>query len=244
VTLTGKTCVVTGASSGIGRALAHAFAESGARVWGIARSSDRLQSLADDAESGSGAIVPLAADLERDEDLERAGRQILSEGGPVDVFVHSAGAITRGRVESAHVEDLDRQYAVNLRSAFVLTQALLPALKRSRGHVVFVNSSAGVASQAPDAALYAATKHGLRAFADSLRQEVNPDGVRVLSLYLGRTDTPMQMAVHKHEGRPYRPELLLQPQDVVDVVLSVLSLASTAEVTDVNLRPMAKLPER
>ncbi len=119
---------------------------------------------------------------------------------------------------------------------------MLPALKRAAGQIVFVGSSAGY-TPSPDAALYAATKQGLKAFADGLRQEVNADGVRVVTVNPGRTATPMQEAVHAHEGRPYRPELLMRPEDVVDVVLAVLSLGPTAEVTDVSIRPMRKLPE-
>jgi NADP-dependent 3-hydroxy acid dehydrogenase YdfG len=84
------------------------------------------------------------------------------------------------------------------------------------------------------------TKHALRAIADSLRGEVNPDGVRVLSVYLGRTASEMQERIHQMEGRPYRPELLLQPQDVASVILNALSLPRTAEVTDIHIRPMLK----
>ena len=108
--------------------------------------------------------------------------------------VHGAGVIARGPVEHAKVEELDCQYDVNLRAPFVLTRRFLPALKKARGQIVFVNSTAGRAA-APDAALYAASKHALRGFADSLRQEINPDGVRVLSMFPGRTATPMQQSL-------------------------------------------------
>lgn len=242
VSVAGKVCVVTGASSGIGAALAVAFARAGADVWALGRNRERLESMLDTA-GGSGRVAPLVADLEREEDLESARREILAHDGRVDVLVHSAGSIARGPVESAQVEDFDRQYRVNLRAPFVLTRALLPALKRSRGQVVFINSSAGLPSPSPDAALYAATKHGLKAFADSLRQEVNVDGIRVATVYPGRTATPMQESVHEHEGRPYRAEYLMRSEDVVDVVLAVLALGPTAEITDVNVRPMSKLPE-
>ena len=89
-------------------------------------------------------------------------------------------------------------------------------------------------------AQYDLTKHALKAIADSLRGEVNPDGVRVLSVYLGRTASEMQERIHQAEGRPYRPELLLQPQDVASVIVNALSLPRTAEVTDIHIRPMLK----
>jgi NADP-dependent 3-hydroxy acid dehydrogenase YdfG len=237
----GRICVVTGASSGIGEALTVALARSGGRVWAIGRNRERLESLAEDVPQAIGEVVPVVADLERDEDLAAAGDEILSGSDRVDVLVHSAGAITLGGFDSVSPADFDRQYRVNLRAPVVLTQALLPALKRAEGQVVFINSSAGLRASA-DNVLYAATKHGLKAIADGLREEVNSDRVRVISVYTGRTATPMQASVHEHEGRQYLPELLLSPDDVVEVVLAALAVPPSGEVTDVNVRPIAKLP--
>jgi short-subunit dehydrogenase len=238
--LAGRTCVVTGASSGIGASLAEGLAAAGARVWAIARSRDRLEALVEQVESGPGEVVPLVADLERDEDIESAGREILAAGNGVDVLIHSAGAIGLGTFESATAAELDRQYRVNLRAPFVLTQVLLPALKHAQGQVVFINSSAGLKASANNV-LYAATKHGLKALADGLREQVNRDRVKVISVYAGRTATPMQASVHAYEEREYRPERLLQPDDVVEVVLAALSVSAHGEVTDVNVRAMEKV---
>lgn len=243
MSLDGRVCVVTGASSGIGRALALALVEQGAHVCAVGRSRARLDELAGDS-TVEAAVEPFVCDLEVDEQVDSLVREILDRTTRVDVLVHSAGAIARGPVEAAVAADLELMYRVNLRAPFVLTQGLLPQLERSSGHVVFVNSSAGVSASAPDAALYAATKHGLRVFADSLRQEVNARGVRVLSVYPGRTATPMQALVHAHEGRSYEPERLMQPADVVAVVLTTLTLSPTVEVTDVIMRPMAKPKEK
>ena len=112
-------------------------------------------------------------------------------------------------------------------------------LKLRCGQVVFVNSSAGLTARA-GVGQYAATKHALRAVADSFREEVNADGLRVLSVFLGRTATPMQEAVHKMEGKAYYPERLMQAEDVAAVVVNALSLPRTAEVTDIYARPMKK----
>jgi NADP-dependent 3-hydroxy acid dehydrogenase YdfG len=87
---------------------------------------------------------------------------------------------------------------------------------------------------------YAATKHALKAIADSLREEVNAEGLRVLSVYPGRTASPMQAAVHEMEGRAYHPERLMQPEDVAAVVINALSLPRSAEVTDIYIRPLLK----
>ena len=122
---------------------------------------------------------------------------------------------------------------------YALTQALLPMLKAQRGQVVFINSSSGIGAK-PMTAQYDSTKHALKAIADSLRGEVNAHGVRVLSVYLGRTASEMQERIHQHEGKPYRPELLLQPADVASVIMNALNLPRTAEVTDIHIRPMMK----
>jgi NADP-dependent 3-hydroxy acid dehydrogenase YdfG len=237
----GRICVVTGASSGIGEALTVALARTGARVWAIGRRRDRLAALVDEVAGSRGGVVPLVADLERAEDVASAGDEIVSHTDRVDVLVHSAGAITLGGFDSVSAADFDRQYRVNLRAPVVLTQVLLPALKRAEGQIVFINSSAGLRASANNV-LYAATKHGLKAIADGLREEVNPDRVRVISVYTGRTATPMQVSVHEHEGRQYRPELLLRPEDVVEVVVAALSVPPSGEVTDVSVRPISKLP--
>jgi NADP-dependent 3-hydroxy acid dehydrogenase YdfG len=231
---------VTGATSGIGRSLALSLAARGAVVWTLGRSAERLEAVAAEAEGLSGSVVPVIADLEREEDLHLASQRVLGEAGEVDVLVHSAGAMVLGAFESVLSADFDGLYRVNLRAPFVLTQDLLPALRRAHGQVVFVNSSAGLRASAINA-LYAATKHGLKAIADGLRDEVNADGVRVISVYPGRTATAMQRFVHDHEGREYRPELLLRAEDVGEVVLAALSVPRSGEVTDVSVRPMTKL---
>ena len=112
-------------------------------------------------------------------------------------------------------------------------------LKARQGQIVFINSSVGLGAKA-NVGQYAATKHALKAIADSLREEVNGDGVRVLSVFVGRTATRMQEAIHGMEGRAYRPERLMRPEDVATVVINVLSLPRSAEVTDIVMRPLAK----
>jgi NADP-dependent 3-hydroxy acid dehydrogenase YdfG len=113
-------------------------------------------------------------------------------------------------------------------------------LARTRGDIVFINSTAVLLPARPEIAHYAASKHALRAIADGVRAAVNPMGVRVLSIYAGRTATPMQEAVFRHEGRAYDADKLLQPRDVAAMLVSALLLPRTAEVTDITIRPAAK----
>jgi NADP-dependent 3-hydroxy acid dehydrogenase YdfG len=237
--LAGRLGVVTGASSGVGRAIALALARQGAEICALGRDSDALAQTVAAARQFSAATA-LSIDLTKEEKFETLLRHMEEKAGKLDILVHSAGVIHQDRMERARIEDFDSQYATNVRAPYLLSQRLLPALTKARGQIVFINSSVGIAVKRPEVGQYAATKHALRAIADSLREEVNPKGIRVLSLYLGRTATPMQRTLLQQEGREYNPETLLQPEDVASVVVHTLMLPRTAEVTEISIRPMTK----
>lgn len=234
----GTVAVVTGASGGIGEAIAMALAREGARLVLAGRSADKLELVAERARDLSPGVEVFAADLAEDEHLQALAARAVGVFGGVNLLIHAIGLFLAGPIETSPVEDLDRQYRVNTRVPYLLTQALLPSLLARQGQVVFINSSAGHHPARGQWAAYAASKHALRAVADSLRDEVNKRGVRVISVFPGRTATPMQEEVHRFEGKPYDPERFLQPRDVAAVVLNALSLPGTAEVTDLHIRPM------
>lgn len=231
----GKGAVVTGASSGVGAAVARALAVEGAVVLAVGRDEERLGRVT----AAADGVLAHRADVTDDGDVKAVARRAHDVLPGVDVLVHAAGVIDVGPVARASLPDLDLQYRTNLRAPYALTQALLEPLSARRGQVVFVNSSAGRRAGA-GSAQYAATKHGLTALADSLRAEVNDDGVRVLSVFLGRTATPMQAWLHEQEGSEYRPERLIQPEDVAQAMVAALRLPRTAEITEIAMRPMAK----
>lgn len=237
----GSKAVVTGASSGIGQAIATGLAREGAALWVVGRSRVRLEQALCAAASSAASVVTIEGDLSTPEGANATARELLRQLDGVDILVHCAGAITLGPVETARPEEFDAQYYVNLRAPFVITQALLPMLRNSQGQVVFVNSTAGLRANA-NAAQYSATKHGLKALADSLRDEENRNGVRVLSVFSGRASTPMQRSIAEWEGKSFHPEFLLQPDDVAASLLHALSLPRTAELTDLSLRPFRKYP--
>lgn len=236
--LAGRIAVVTGASSGIGRALAVALSRQGVRLCVVGRNPTSLaQTVA--AVRPFSQVTEFRIDLTIEDSL-RPLFQHLAEAGGLDVLIHCAGRIHQDPMELARIEDLDLQYATNVRAPYVLTQRLLPLLTVGRGQIVFINSSAGLTAKRPEVGQYAATKHALKAIADSLREELNPKGIRVLSVYLGRTATPMQEALYRKEKREYRPEVLMQPEDVASVVVQALMLPLTAEVTDISMRATQK----
>jgi len=233
-----RIAVVTGASSGIGRALSCELGRCGHILHLLGRDITRLRQVCEAAPTGS---MLYAAEFADGEQLVSLAKQLASRLSGIDVLVHCAGTFTPGSFEGLEVADFDRQWLVNVRAPYMLTKVLLPALRSNRGQIVFINSSAGLGlNVARGVSGYAATKQALRALADGLRAEVNVDGVRVLSVYPGRTATAMQKYIHACDGRTYHPEELLQPDDVVAAVMAALRLPRTAELTDIILRPMHK----
>src|SRR5690348_1120981 len=172
--LTGQTALVTGASSGIGRAIALHLGVMGAHVRLVARRFDRLQELARAICDRGGTATAHAADLTHADDLQSLLQSLNSETGSLDVLVLSSGTISHGPFSTASLAELDRQLDANLRAPYALIQGVLPLLKRRRGQVVFINSSAGLKPPAPGAGQFAITQYGYRAMADALREEVNP----------------------------------------------------------------------
>ena len=231
--------IVSGASSGIGRAIALGLAREGMSLCLLGRNKEQLLVTARTATSSSPKVAVYQVDLSSEQDISCLIQRLEQEVGHVDVLVHAAGDIVLGDMNSSTIDDLDRQYTVNLRAPYLLTQKFLPRLKARRGQVVFINSSMGVHARA-NVGQYAATKHALTAVADSLRDEVNSDGVRVLSIFAGRTATAMQETIHRLENKAYEAQLLLQPEDIASIVIHALTLPRTAEVTDIHIRPLAK----
>jgi len=237
--LANQMAIVSGASSGIGRAIALGLAKEGTSLCLLGRDKERLLGTARTATNSSPKVTLYQVDLSSEQDLSCLIQRLEQEVEYVDVLVHAAGDIVLGDMNSSTIDDLDRQYKVNLRAPYLLTQKLLPRIRARGGQVVFINSSMGVHARA-NVGQYAATKHALKAVADSLRDEVNPDGVRVLSIFAGRTASAMQETIHRLENKVYDSQLLLQPEDIASVVIHALTLPRTAEVTDIHIRPLAK----
>jgi short-subunit dehydrogenase len=232
----GKTAVITGASGAVGAAIARTLADRGAALCLLGR---RVEALREFGRSAAGSSAPcrcFPVDLADARSIETAAGALAREFDGVDVLIHSAGSLRVGGIEALTLDESREQFQVNLLGPYQLTRALLPALRRSRGQVLFVNSSAALN---PRSRLgpYAAAKAGLKAIADSLRDEINEAEVRVTSLFLGRTASAMQAQLHLAEGAVYRPEALIQPDDVAAAALLALSLPPTAEITDLHIRP-------
>jgi NADP-dependent 3-hydroxy acid dehydrogenase YdfG len=235
----GQIAVITGGGSGVGAAVALALAGAGVDIHLVGRRLKKLESIAEQARRFGSEAICHSVDLDTLSGPVELGHQLMQKLPHLDLLIQSAGAYLSGPIEQANLSDFDSQYRTNVRAPYALVQSLLPMLKIRRGQIVFINSSSGTLAKA-NTAQYDSTKHALRAIADSLRAEVNSHGIRVLSVYLGRTATEMQERVRRTEGAPYHPELLLQPEDVASVILHSICLARTAEITDIHIRPMIK----
>ncbi|MDI5962787.1 SDR family oxidoreductase [Streptomyces sp. SL13] len=226
-----STYLITGAGSGIGAAVARRLSERGDDLWLLARNAGRAKELA--------ARFPGAATVVGD--LAEPGRLSWAFGQQrmpqeLDGLLHSAGVVDLGQVGELTPKVWLRTLAANLVAPAEVTRLLLPQLRLAQGHVLFVNSGAGLAAHAEWSA-YAASKHGLKALADSLREEERGNGVRVTTVHPGRTATPMQEKVHHQEGKEYDAARWIDPESVATALLTALDLPRDAEISDLTIRP-------
>ncbi len=219
--------LVTGASRGIGAAVARALAPGHDLLLG-GRDTSALEALAQELPGAR----PWPVDLTDSATVAEAAGGIER----LDVLVHSAGVGLLGTVAETPAATWRQQFEINVVAVAELTRLLLPALRTARGRVVLLNSGAGLTARAGWAS-YAASKFALRAFADALRAEESGHGVRVTSLHPGRVDTDMQRGVVAHEGGEYRPEAYLRPESVAGAVLLAVTAPDDAELTELVLRP-------
>ncbi len=232
-----RTAVITGATSGIGAAVARTLASNGMRVYLIGRDAHKLSGAG--RAIGTRRLAGLArGDLSSLADLRRLVKEITTEVKRLDALVHCAGEYEWTEIGRSDPDTFERLFNVNVRAPYLLTKGLLAPLVRAKGQVVFFNSSV-VKHPGQGLALYKATQHALQGLSDSLRQDLNRHGIRVSSLYPGRTATPRMRRIYASEGKRYRPQVLLSPADVAALVLQLTQLPPRLEVTDVHLRSVS-----
>jgi 3-hydroxy acid dehydrogenase/malonic semialdehyde reductase len=222
--------LVTGATSGIGRAIALALAAAGYKTYALGRNTAALGDL-----GNLPNIIPLAADLA---DREAVGA--LVEGLEIDILINNAGVVPQvcGFAETDAAE-IDATIEVNLSAALHLTHALLPGmLARRRGDLIFTGSTAGHAPAAKYA-IYSATKAAIGAFATALRAEVAPAGIRVTELVPGRVETSLYRGVFDEEqrARMYADAQAVQPEEIAAMVLAALALPQGSSIARIDIVP-------
>ncbi len=218
------TAMITGASGGLGSAIADALAPTHT-LFLAGRPSERLDAVA--ARLGATTWPIDFGDLD-------AIPAVVEPIDELDVLIHNAGVSYPGRVAESSVEEWSATMQVNVVGVVALTLPLLPALRAAKGHVVFINSGAGI-NAAPGLASYTASKFALRGFAGSLRAD--EPSLRVTSVHPGRIDTPMQEDLITYEGGEYDPSRFLSPQTVAKVVVDAVNAPPDAHIHEVVVRP-------
>ncbi len=197
----GRAALITGASAGIGAALAREFARQGADVAILARRAERLHALAEELRRGGRRAVPIAADVTRDGDLEQAVRAAREALGRLDVVVANAGFGVVGLVESLTMDDYRRQFETNVFGVLRTVHATLDELKRTRGCLVLIGSVSGHIALAGGSA-YAMSKFALRALAQSLRLELAPHAVAVVLISPGFVESELHQVDNRGVWHP------------------------------------------
>lgn len=227
--LTGRVAVVTGASRGIGLAVAERLRGEGAQVARLART---LRAAAHDGG------LDLPCDLTQEEDVAHAAERILAQFGAPDLIVSNAGAFHLAPVELTHPADFDRQIAVNLRAPFLVARAFLPAMRKARrGIHLTVGSIADYTPLAENSA-YAASKAGVRALHEVLREEFRGTGVRFTLISPGPTNTPLWDAVDPDHRPGFTPRgRMLHPEDVAEAVVFVATRPAHVVIDWLRINP-------
>jgi short-subunit dehydrogenase len=217
--------IVTGASSGIGAAVARLFASQGYRVVLAARRLERLESLAEEINAGGGQSLVVATDLFKFEDIQKLVAVTISEFGQVDVLVNNAGFGRLKWLEQLDpVRDIQEQLQINLAATILVAREVLPhMIARRKGHILNMASLGGFIAT-PTYTAYSASKFGVRGFTEALRREVGVYGIHVTGVYPGgvRTEFKQHTGADRKTGRTTPASLRLEPEEVARAVLNAV----------------------
>jgi NADP-dependent 3-hydroxy acid dehydrogenase YdfG len=241
--LQGKVCVVTGASSGIGAATARRLAAAGATVAIAGRREDRLDQLANEISSAGGKALAVRTDVAKEDEARALIERARSELGRLDVLVNNAGVMLLGPVEGADTDEWRRMVEVNLLGLFYCTHAALPVMReQGGGDIVNISSVAGRTARL-GVGVYNATKWGVGAFSEALRQEALHSNIRVSVIEPGVVVTELAehsthpMAVAAIEQMRKETKAPLQADDIAEAIFYVLSRPPHVNVSEVLIRP-------
>jgi NADP-dependent 3-hydroxy acid dehydrogenase YdfG len=227
--------VITGVTSGIGLEISLLLLKEQAIVYMIGRNFQKLRKIISNSYTDLSNINFIQADITKDQDIDKIVKTIKKEN-KIDYLIHGAGVISIGLMLENPIENLDRQYMVNVRAPYLITQKLLPQIKNANGEIIFLNSTAGIDTKEGQCQ-YSATKFALKAIADCLRKEVKKDSIKVLSIYIGGTASPMQKVVQESKGNVYDPENFMPSHEIAEIVLLELKKSKTTMITDMTIKP-------
>jgi NAD(P)-dependent dehydrogenase (short-subunit alcohol dehydrogenase family) len=222
---------ITGASQGIGEAIAKALADGEHTLCLIARNTEKLEAVAVACRAMGAAASVFSCDVTDEDAVRRTAAQVADAHGVPDVVVNNAGSFIPGSLVDTVLEDFQAQLSVNLTSAFLVTRAFLPGMTlRGSGLLVFMGSVASVKGY-PGGVAYCAAKHGLLGLARAVREETREAGVRVTTLLPGATLTP------SWDGSEIPADRFMPPEDIAEAVRTLIALSPRTVVEEVLLRP-------
>jgi 3-oxoacyl-[acyl-carrier protein] reductase len=229
-----QTCLVTGATEGIGRATAFALGRAGYRVGVCARTAATVAALVRELKAEGMAAAGAPCDVADAEAVPRMVGTITAALGPVDALINNAGILRVKPFEQITLEDWDATMAANVRSLFLTTREVLPGMRqRKSGTIVNVSSLSGKSGFIGGSA-YCASKHAVMGFSRALMLEVREDNVRVVAICPGSVDTKM---IRSQDVFPVHPDRILQPADIAATILHTLQLPARALVSEIDIRP-------
>jgi len=233
-----KIAIVTGGGRGIGRAICLRLGQAGMHVIAAARTQAEIDEVAAEIVRAGGKAAAIALDLTSEESIVELFRQVRERFGRLDVLVNNAGIGLYGQVAEFTAEAFDKVLSVNLRGAFICCrEAMRVMIPQRSGCIINVSSVVGIKGY-PNQAAYTASKHGMVGLTKSLAAEAQPHGVRVSVVLPGGVDTDMVAKARPDLDR----SVLLQPDDVADVVMFLLSLSDRAAIDEIYLRRRASQP--
>ncbi len=228
--LNNKTAIVTGASRGIGKAIALSLSKVGVKVVLAARHQDDLESAKTEILNNGGRCISVKADVAKEADIDHLIEKTTNAYGTVDILVNNAGFGIFSKVAETSVKDFDGMMNVNLRGVFLCCRGVLPTMIRQRsGAIINIVSLAGKNSFV-GGATYSATKWGLLGFSRSLMLEIRDYNIRVVAICPGSVNTAF--SDHSKDS-----EKIIQPQDVADTVLFALTMPARSNVSEIDIRP-------
>ncbi|HTS53100.1 MAG TPA: SDR family oxidoreductase [Burkholderiales bacterium] len=237
----GKVVVITGASSGLGEATARHLSAQGARVVLGARRVDRMKSLADDLTRSGAKALAVTTDVTHRDQVEKLVDAAVQAFGRVDVMINNAGLMPQAPLERLKVDEWDRMIDVNIKGVLYGIAAALPYMKQQRaGHFINVSSVAGH-RVGPGFAVYAATKHAVRALSEGLRQEVKPYNIRTTVISPGAVATELPNSVTDPAAaervRKFYAEIAIPADSFARAVAFAISQPEDVDVNEILFRP-------
>jgi 3-oxoacyl-[acyl-carrier protein] reductase len=230
------TALITGATEGIGRAIAFALGSGGYQVGVCARTAAKVDALLLDLKAAGISAAGRACDVGDPDQVSALVAHVTAKLGPIDVLVNNAGIGVLKPFAELTLAEWDGVMATNLRSLYLVTSAVLPGMRtRKLGDIVNISSLAGKRGF-PGGTAYSASKHAVMGFSESLMLEVRKEGVRVVAVCPGSVDTKI---IHAQTLFERDPEKILKPEDVAETVLALLRLPRRATVSELEIRPSA-----